>query len=403
MSLTQTQTQTQPDISYHPDFQKYLLRSERIRSQNKSVSKLPGSFPNQLKGELVWEGKDYTDESQWTLVLTDNHLQEIDAALKHFKSLNKSIGSVNQQTFPLPTLSPILHQHAKELQSGRGFFVLRGLRPDDYAIDENIIIYAGVSSYIGSVRGRQDSKLVDKTKQSSMLNHIKDLSQTSVAGNIGAPAYTTDKQVFHTDAGDIVSLFSLNVAAKGGESKLASSWRVYNELARTRPDIIKTLSEEWVFDGYGNPDKPYTTKPLLYHTPATEASPERVIIQYARRGFTGFLNLPRTLGIPPITEAQAEALDALHFLAEKFSLTLDFQKGDVQYVNNLSIFHARDGFTDEPGKERHLLRLWLRDPELAWNTPEQLKPRWDELYKDVTEEEQVFPFEPRIRGGAGKA
>ena len=83
-----------------------------------------------------------------------------------------------------------------------------------------------------------------------MLNHIKDLSQTSVAGNIGAPAYTTDKQVFHTDAGDIVSLFCLNTAAKGGESKLASSWRVYNELAKTRPDLIKTLSEDWAFDGY---------------------------------------------------------------------------------------------------------------------------------------------------------
>ncbi|KAL2062016.1 hypothetical protein VTL71DRAFT_6282 [Oculimacula yallundae] len=402
MSSTQTETQ-QPNISYHPDFQKYQLRSEKIKSQTSAGIKLPRSFPAELKGELVWEGKDFTDESQWTLVLTESHIKEIDAALKHFKSLNKPIGFVNQQTFPLPTLSPILRQHAKELQSGRGFFVLRGLKPDNYETEDNIIIYAGVSSYIGSIRGRQDSKLVDGVKQSSMLNHIKDLSKTSVAGNIGAPAYTTDKQVFHTDAGDIVSLFSLNVAAKGGESKLASSWRVYNELARTRPDIIKTLSENWVFDGYGNPDKPYTTKPLLYHTPPTSTSPERVIIQYARRGFTGFLNLPRTPGIPPITEAQAEALDALHFLAEKFSLTLDFQKGDVQYVNNLSIFHARDGFTDEPGKERHLLRLWLRDPELAWETPEQLKPRWDNLYKDVTEDEQVFPLEPRIRGGAGKA
>jgi hypothetical protein len=52
---------------------------------------------------------------------------------------------------------------------------------------------------------------------------------------------------------------------------------------------------------------------------------------------------------------------------------------------------------------RHLLRLWLRDPELAWETPAVLKARWDDLYKDVTEEEQVFPLEPRIRGGAGKA
>lgn len=258
--------------------------------------------------------------------------------------MGREIGHVNQSTFPLPKLSPILRARSQDLHSGRGFFVLRGLTPDKYSISENIIIYVGVSSYIGPVRGRQDKKIIDGVKQSSILNHIKDLSQTSLAGNIGAPAYTTDKQVFHTDAGDIVSLFCLNTAAKGGESKLASSWRVYNELAQTRPDVIKTLSEDWIFNGG-------TKRPLLYHAPASDGAPERVIIQYARRGFTGFLHAPRKTNIPPITEAQAEALDFLHFLAEKFALTLDFQKGDVQYVSNLSIFHARDGFVDEPGKE----------------------------------------------------
>lgn len=396
-------TQRQPDISYHPDFQKYQLRSERLKAQRPSEPKLPGSFPFQLAGPLVWEGKNFTDESQWIFSLDGSQYEEIHQALIHFKSLEKPIGHVNQSTFPLPALAPLLREQAKALQSGRGFFVLRGLKPDNYSIEDNIIIYTGVSSYIGSVRGRQDSKIVDGVKQSSMLNHIKDLSQTSVAGNIGAPAYTTDKQVYHTDAGDIVSLFCLSPAAQGGESKLASSWRVYNELARTRPDLIRTLSEDWVFDGYGNPTRPFTVKPLLHHTLANGDSPERVVIQYARRGFTGFLHLPRSESIPPITEPQAEALDALHFLADRFSVTLDFQKGDVQYVNNLSIFHARDGFVDTPGRQRHLLRLWLRDPELAWETPAPLKERWDELYKDVTEEEQVFPLEPRIRGGAGKA
>jgi hypothetical protein len=52
---------------------------------------------------------------------------------------------------------------------------------------------------------------------------------------------------------------------------------------------------------------------------------------------------------------------------------------------------------------RYLLRLWLRDPELAWETPGPLRERWEGLYEDVTEEEQVFPLEPKIRGGAGKA
>jgi hypothetical protein len=49
---------------------------------------------------------------------------------------------------------------------------------------------------------------------------------------------------------------------------------------------------------------------------------------------------------------------------------------------------------------RHLVRLWLRDPENAWATPTQLQSRWDDLYSGVTPEKQVFPLEPRIRSAS---
>lgn len=90
---------------------------------------------------------------------------------------------------------------------------------------------------------------------------------------------------------------------------------------------------------------------MLQYQPATAEAPERIIVQYARRYFTGYKGLPRSANIPPITEAQAEALDALHFLAEKHAIGLDFRQGDIQFANNLSIFHARDGYTDNPGQK----------------------------------------------------
>lgn len=95
----------------------------------------------------------------------------------------------------------------------------------------------------------------------------------------------------------------------------------------------------------------YTARPLLYHQPATTNTPERLIIQYARRTFTGYWGLPRSADIPPITEAQAEALDALHFAAEKHAVALEFQPGDIQFANNLSVFHARGAFRDSPEKQ----------------------------------------------------
>lgn len=89
----------------------------------------------------------------------------------------------------------------------------------------------------------------------------------------------------------------------------------------------------------------------MHYLPATDSSPERLALQYARRSFVGFGALPRSPNIPPITEAQAEALDTLHFLGEKFCVDTYFQKGDIQYVNNLALFHARDGFTNEGEKQ----------------------------------------------------
>ncbi len=44
-------------------------------------------------------------------------------------------------------------------------------------------------------------------------------------------------------------MYALNVAAYGGESHLASSANIYNELARTRPDLIEVLAkDDWIFD-----------------------------------------------------------------------------------------------------------------------------------------------------------
>jgi hypothetical protein len=124
---------------------------------------------------------------------------------------------------------------------------VRGLPVTKHTGEENIIIYAGVSSHIAPIRGRQDHQYDGKLAD-VVIAHIKDLTETVDAQKIGAPAYTTDKQVFHTDSGDVIALFALETAAEGGQSKLSSSWRVYNELAKNRSDLIKTLAEPWVVD-----------------------------------------------------------------------------------------------------------------------------------------------------------
>ena len=40
---------------------------------------------------------------------------------------------------------------------------------------------------------------------------------------------------------------------------------------------------------------------------------------------------------------------------------MDFQPGDIQWLNNSVILHAREAYDDDPdpARRRHLLRLWL--------------------------------------------
>lgn len=154
----------------------------------------------------------------------------------------KPLGLVSESTFPLPTLGKALGDLSREIHTGRGFSVVRGIPVAEYSREDNVIIYAGISSYIGALRALQDGK-------NGVISHIKDLQSTHGSQAIGSPAYNTDKQVFHTDAGDIISLFALETAAEGGTSLISSSWRVYNHLAETRPDLINTLVEPWPIDG----------------------------------------------------------------------------------------------------------------------------------------------------------
>jgi hypothetical protein len=49
---------------------------------------------------------------------------------------------------------------------------------------------------------------------------------------------------------------------------------------------------------------------------------------------------------------------------------------------------------------RHLLRLWLRNEELAWKLPQPLEDAWDLLYRSATADEERFALEPEIRSAS---
>ena len=65
-----------------------------------------------------------------------------------------------------------------------------------------------------------------------------------------------------------------------------------------------------------------------------------------------------------MTDVQWAALDLLAELAEQFCFETVFEPGDMQFLNNHVIYHARHPFNDDAaaGFQRSLMRIWLCPP-----------------------------------------
>ena len=107
---------------------------------------------------------------------------------------------------------------------------------------------------------------------------------------------------------------------------------------------------------------------------------------------------PRTKGIPGLTEAQAEALDALHFVAEKHEIRPTMEKGDMRFFNNMGILHRREAFKNGSESERHLIRLWLNNEEKCWKLPAPLRLAWARVFED-DERGTFWDIEPPRKNG----
>jgi hypothetical protein len=83
-----------------------------------------------------------------------------------------------------------------------------------------------------------------------------------------------------------------------------------------------------------------------------------------------------------MTEAQAEALDAVHFLAEKHQLKLSMEVGDLRFFNNLALLHRRDVFENDQENSRHMIRVWLRNEGLTWSLPGLLDLAMDRCFAE---------------------
>jgi Taurine catabolism dioxygenase TauD, TfdA family len=321
-----------------------------------------------VEGPSAWIGAELTKRpDEWTYRLSGADLAEIETASAQVRARGLDLADVRRADFPLPTLGPVLERLRDEVLNGRGFVLLRGLPVEGRPIAESATAYWGIGTYFGNARS-QNAK-------GHVLGHVRDMGLSSKDPNVRI-YQTTERQNFHTDSCDIVSLLCLKTAKSGGLSSLTSSMTIYNVMAQLHPELVWRLFQPMPTDRRG--EVPEGKRPW-FETP----------VYNDHRGFLSAIYAPhyvrssqRFPEAPRLAVEDIAALDRFDALAEDATLRLDmeFRPGDMQFVHNHTVLHDRTAFEDwpEPERKRHLLRLWLAAPGAR-----PLPPAYAERYGSV--------------------
>ena len=314
-----------------------------------------------ITGRAMWYGADLDRIGDWIRTLAPDHLAEIDAALQGVKRRGLPVHGFGRDDFPLPQTAALLTEISNELEDGRGMVRLRGIDPAGYTEDDLRVIFWGIGRHLGTAiyqnaRGEIMGEVRDETR---LANPTFTPVQAGKVASARARSRSTGPLRWHTDRCDVIALMCVSNAQEGGLSKLASIAAIHNEILRRRPDLLELLCQDyWRMrpadeDGI-SPDN-------VFAMPVFGFCDGKITSQYSRTYVEQAQEVAR---VPRLTDAQNAALDMLAAVAEEVCVHSAFTPGDIQFLNNHTIYHGRTAYADNPATDqsRLLFRLWLATP-----------------------------------------
>jgi hypothetical protein len=318
-----------------------------------------------------WHAQDVADESQWIEQLDEAELDELDAALRRALEKSDQVLDISKNDFPLPGLQPRLHMIERDLIDGRGFVLLRGIDRERYSRGEMELIYWGIGMHLGAPwpQNQYGHVLGDVTDQG-----IDPADSTSRGNEIGKIAFP-----YHSDGSDLVGLMCLQKAKTGGISTVANAVSIHNDLVSEAPDLAAALYEPQPYDFRGAEPK---GAPPWYELPVFTNWNGRLFVRYIR---PYILASQRHDTAPRIHEQAERAMQRIDAMTNdsNYNVFMDLEPGDIQFVNNYHVLHARTAYEDdrEAGVIRHLKRLWLATDSLKDRPPyfqRNLSSHWED-------------------------
>ena len=315
--------------------------------------------PDVLETSCEWKAEDVAGSSEWIEHLSDSDIDEIDRALVVARAKSSDLLEIGKDDFPLPTLSGKIARIEQELIDGRGFVLIRGLPRARYTNDDMCLAYWGIGAHLGKpwAQNHYGHVLGDVTDQGKTIDDPT--ARGNELGRIGLE--------YHCDGSDLIGLLCLQTAAEGGLSAVANSVALHNELVRQHPDLAAELYQPQPYDFRGEQPRGGRGWYLM-----------PVFTRWGGRLFVRLIGAyihasQRHADAPRLTPAARAGLKWLYDEAQsgRYSVTMDFQPGDMQFVNNYHVLHGRTAYVDDAaaGKVRHLKRLWLETGYLSDRPP----------------------------------
>src|SRR5215469_12103360 len=324
------------------------IRTNGIRKDNTPLTPVHAA-PIDHSG--AWKVADFKSPADYTIELDASHLRDIERAVHRIKAAGLGLDDLQREHFEVPSLRPVIDEIRHQIEDGRGFVVVRRLPVEDYSKDEFGMIFWGIGTYLG--RGLSQSVLGDR------LGHVKDFSREDPL----ARAYRNKQELSpHTDSCDLVGLACLRDAHQGGVSRLTSALTVHNVMLDECPEALERLYRGYVFHRRGE-EKPGELPYTPYRVPVYSNTEGKVSARYVRT----YVEAGEAAAGRPMREAELAVLDRFEEVTKRPELMLEFtlHPGEMYFINNYTILHARTAFDDgdtEDDQRRHLLRLWLEVP-----------------------------------------
>ena len=332
-----------------------------------------------LSGACLWSGPDLVKSGAWLREWPTGAIESFERNLASTKASGLAETDVSRADFPLSGLEDFLDELRGELEDGRGVIRIRGFPVERYDPADLRRIFWGIGTHLGtavpqSVKGELLDEVKDETRINPEIGQEVSAQKADAAPILSsrARARSNGPLRFHSDGADLIALLCARNGIAGGESKIVSTAFLYNEIRRLRPDLHALLCRPY-HRFLPNTDR-LRAEDRVFAMPIFGVREGKLTCQYSRT----FVEQAQEMdGVPRLDPAGIEALDMLAELAEKHCMTVPFEDGDLQLINNHVAFHGRTAFEDDiaGGRERLLLRLWL-SPENNRALPDGFEVFW---------------------------